>query len=187
MKMEDECMNIAVYCGSSMGNDPAFAEAAREVGAMIGERGDRLIYGGSRAGLMGLVADAVLENGGHVTGVEPRFFLEAGYVHEGIDETIPTETMNERKAKMLELQDACIAIPGGSGTLDEISEAVVMAGLDDEPKPCILYNKKHFYDLLEKFYDQMVENEFLSGHNRGLISFCQEIGEIEAILNTLKR
>lgn len=175
-------MNIAVYCGSGFGKQAAYREAAEEVGRLIASRGDRLIYGGSKSGLMGVVADAVLQYGGHVTGVEPLFFIDAGYLHPDIDETIPTETMNERKAKMIELSDAFIALPGGSGTLDEISEVIVLAGLTDKPKPCILYNKNHYYDLLVSFYNKMVDEEFLSQRNRDLITFCSTIDEISAAL-----
>lgn len=176
-------MNIAVYCGSSFGRNPVYQEAAQEIGSFVAGRGDRLIYGGSKAGLMGVVADATLIHGGHVTGVEPQFFIDAGYVHPGIDETIATETMNERKAKMIELADAFIAIPGGSGTLDEISEVIVLAGLSDRPKPCILYNKNHFYDLLRNFYDYMVIEGFLSQRNRDLIFFCDTVEDIEKVLS----
>ena len=115
-------MNITVYLGASAGNDPAFLPAVQELGNWIGANGHALVYGGSKSGLMGALADSVLEAGGHVTGVEPSFFIEAEFQHDGIDDLIVTSDMAERKAKMIELGDAFIAFPGGTGTLEEIDE-----------------------------------------------------------------
>lgn len=106
-------MNITVYLGASVGNDPAFLPAVRELGTWIGSNGHALVYGGSKSGLMGALADSVLEAGGHVTGVEPSFFIEAEFQHDGIDDLIVTSDMAERKAKMIELGDAFIAFPVG--------------------------------------------------------------------------
>ena len=110
-------MNITVYCGASGGNDPGYTEAARTLGRWIGHNGHRLVYGGGKVGMMGAVADAVLESGGKVTGVIPRFMMEKDLGHRGIDEMIVVETMGERKLKMIELGDCFLALPGGSGTL----------------------------------------------------------------------
>ncbi len=117
-------MNIVVYLGANFGNDPALCEAVRELGAWIGASGNSLVYGGSRSGLMGVIADSVLDNGGAVTGVEPQFFIDEGYQHEGLTSLIITKDMTERKAKMIELGDAFIAFPGGTGTLEEIAEVM---------------------------------------------------------------
>ncbi len=154
-------MNIAVYCGSSFGNDPSFRTEAERVGRMIGEEGHTLVYGGSEVGLMGVVANAVLKAGGRVIGVEPQFFIDEGLVHKGITETIVVETMSERKARMMELSDAFIALPGGAGTLDEFSEVLVLAGLGRMAKPCILYDMKRFYEPLKAAYRSMAEAGFL--------------------------
>ena len=172
-------MNITVYLGSRMGNHPCFREAAVEVGEWIAKNGDTLIYGGSDIGLMGVIADTVMKGGGRVIGIEPRFFIERGLLHEGITETIPVDTMSERRDLMMEMGDALIAIPGGAGTLDEISEAVVMASLGKHAKPCIFYNKNGFYDKLAEFYDQMVDADFLPEESRRKIIFADSIEEIE--------
>ena len=115
-------MHITVYLGASRGNDPALERAVRELGRWIGTSGNALVYGGSKTGLMGCLARSVLEAGGQVTGVEPQFFIDAGFLHDGLTELIVTKTMSERKAKMIELGEAFIAFPGGTGTLEEISE-----------------------------------------------------------------
>ena len=112
-------MNITVYLGASEGVDPALKTAARELGAWIGKSGHALVYGGSKCGLMGELAESVLEAGGEVTGVEPRFFIDEGFAYDAITRLIVTRDMSERKAKMIELGDAFIAFPGGTGTLEE--------------------------------------------------------------------
>ena len=111
-------MNITVYLGARTGNEPVFRETAAEIGKWIAKAGHRLIYGGSAIGLMGVLADAVMEGGGEVIGVEPQFFIDDGFLHEGITKTIPTATMAERRLLMMEMGDAFIALPGGIGTLD---------------------------------------------------------------------
>ena len=111
-------MNITVYLGANLGTDPALPQAVQQLGRWIGESGNALVYGGSKSGLMGLLADSVLAAGGRVTGVEPRFFLDAELQHEGLTELIVTEDMPARKTKMIELGDAFIAFPGGTGTLE---------------------------------------------------------------------
>jgi len=122
-------MKITVYLGASEGNDPALKTAVQELGRWIGQSGNALVYGGSRSGLMGLLADSVLAAGGQVTGVEPRFFVEQELQHNGLTELIVTENMAQRKAKMIELGDAFVAFPGGTGTLEEIAEVMSMVSL----------------------------------------------------------
>lgn len=114
-------MHITVYLGANRGNDPALECAVRELGRWIGTSGNALVYGGSKTGLMGRLARSVLEAGGQVTGVEPQFFMDAGYQYDGLTRLIVTEDMARRKAKMIELGDAFIAFPGGTGTLEEIA------------------------------------------------------------------
>lgn len=171
-------MNITVYLGSRPGNEPLFRETALEIGKWIARAGHRLIYGGSRVGLMGVLADAVMEGGGEVIGVEPRFFIDDGFLHDGITETIPTETMAERRLLMMEMGDAYIALPGGVGTLDEISEVIVMAGLDKHQKPCILYNKNGYYDLLRGMFDKMTKSDFMTEEVRNRIIFADSLADI---------
>jgi len=117
-------MNITVYLGASLGTDPALPQAVQQLGRWIGESGNALVYGGSKSGLMGILADSVLAAGGRVTGVEPKCFLDAELQHEGLTELIVTEDMPARKTKMIELGDAFIAFPGGTGTLEEITEVI---------------------------------------------------------------
>lgn len=108
-------MNITVYLGATEGNDPFLKEAVRELGAWIGTNGNTLVYGGSKSGLMGELAESVLQAGGKVIGVEPQFFIDAGFVYDEITELITTKDMSERKAKMIELGETFIAFPGGTG------------------------------------------------------------------------
>ena len=118
---------ITVYLGSRMGADPCYAQWARELGNFIVSRGCGLVYGGSRTGLMGILADAVLSAGGPVIGVEPDFFMAAEVQHQGLTQLIVTKDMAERKEKMMELGDMFLAFPGGIGTLEEISEVMSQA------------------------------------------------------------
>ena len=133
-------MNITVYLGANAGNDPALAEAVRELGSWIGANGHRLVYGGSRSGLMGQLAQSALDAGGTVTGVEPQFFVQQELQHDGLTELIVTEDMTDRKTKMIELGDAFIAFPGGTGTLEEIAEVMSKLALNHLDAPCIFYN-----------------------------------------------
>ncbi len=175
-------MNITVYLGSREGSDPVFRETAAEIGRWVAEGGHTLIYGGSGIGLMGVLADAALEAGGEVIGVEPRFFIEQGLVHGGISRTIPTETMAERRLLMMEMGDAFIAIPGGVGTLDEISEVIVMATLGKHGKPCVIYNRDGYYDPLREMFDRMLEKGFMTKESRAKILFAESVPEIQALI-----
>lgn len=175
-------MNITVYLGSRFGNDPVYRETAAEIGRWIAEDGHRLIYGGSGVGLMGVLADAAIAGGAEVIGVEPRFFIEEGLLHEGITKTIPTETMAERRLLMMEMGDAFVAIPGGVGTLDEISEVMVMLNLMKIDKPCILYNKNGYYDPLRDMLDRMAKADFLTGESREKILFADSVDDIRRMI-----
>ena len=149
-------MNITVYCGSSKGDNPAFETAARELGDWIASAGHSLVYGGSAIGLMGIVAGAALEGGAHVTGVEPRFFLESSIPQHDLPTLIPTDTMSERKAKMIQLGDAFVALPGGIGTLEEITEIMSRIRLRLTTAPCIFLNIDGFYDTFQTFLDELL-------------------------------
>ena len=175
-------MNIVVYLGARTGKNPLFREKARELGAWIAGQGHRLIYGGSAIGLMGELADAALSAGGEVTGVEPRFFVDAVLQHQGVQELIVVETMQERKQKMISLGDAFIAFPGGTGTLEEISEIISMTCLGLTDKPCIIYNINGYYNILADYLDQMVAEGFMTPENRGKIFFAESTADLESIL-----
>jgi uncharacterized protein (TIGR00730 family) len=157
---------LAVYCGSAPGSSPVFAEAARATAkAMVGQ-GVELVYGGGRLGLMGLIADSVLELGGQVYGVIPAALVELEVAHEGITELHRVETMHERKAKMTELADAFLALPGGIGTLDELFEAWSWNALGYHAKPFCLLNVEGFWDGMIEFMDHATRNGFLSQQRR---------------------
>ena len=175
-------MNITVYLGSSPGKDPKYREAAAELGAWIGAHGHRLVYGGSAIGLMGALADAVLKAGGEVIGVEPRFFIESALQHDGITELIAVDTMLERKAKMIELGDAFLAFPGGTGTLEEIAEIMsrVKLGLGDEP--CLLYDLDGYYRSLRQLLADMEGEGFLAPGDREKFRFIRNLDELEEAL-----
>ena len=138
-------MNITVYLGANEGNDPALREAVQELGTWIGTSGNALVYGGSRSGLMGAIADSVLRSGGEVTGVEPRCFIESEFQHDGLTELIVTEDMAERKRKMIELGDAFIAFPGYRA-LQALLEQMIEKGLSSEERQEGIY----FADNLEE-------------------------------------
>ena len=175
-------MNITVYLGASVGNDPAFLPAVQELGNWIGTNGHALVYGGSKSGLMGALADSVLDAGGHVTGVEPSFFIEAEFQHDGIDDLIVTSDMAERKAKMIELGDAFIAFPGGTGTLEEISEIMSKVSLKQLAAPCILYNLNGYYDHLKALLAHMIDMGLSTPERQEGIYFAEMLDDIRAIL-----
>lgn len=176
-------MNITVYLGASAGNDPAFLPAVQELGNWIGANGHALVYGGSKSGLMGALADSVLEAGGHVTGVEPSFFIEAEFQHDGINDLIVTSDMAERKAKMIELGDAFIAFPGGTGTLEEIAEVMSRVALGQLDAPCILYNLNGYYDGLRALLAHMIELGLSSEARQRGICFADDLEQIRQMLD----
>lgn len=175
-------MNIVVYLGASEGNDPVLKDRICELGSWIGESGHTLVYGGSESGLMGMAAKSVLDAGGKVIGVEPQMFVDAGYVYDRITELIITENMPVRKTKMIELGDAFIAFPGGTGTLDEISEIMVMKTLDQLDSPCIIYNIDGYYDGLKALIDKMLRKDLVSAEKISGIIFAESLDEIKSHL-----
>ena len=176
-------MNITVYLGANAGNDPALAVAVRELGNWIGSNGHHLVYGGSKSGLMGMLAESVLLAGGEVTGVEPQFFVDAGFVYDDITRLIVTRDMSERKAKMIELGEAFIAFPGGTGTLEEIAEVMSKVSLGHLDAPCILYNLNGYYDELKRLMNKMIDKELSSEERQRGIHFAANLGEIAGILD----
>ena len=157
---------LAVYCGSAPGSDPIFAEATRATASAMVERGVDLVYGGGRLGLMGLVADSVLELGGKVYGVIPAALVDLEVAHTGVTELFHVANMHERKAKMTDLADAFIALPGGIGTLDELFEAWSWNALGYHAKPFCLLNVGGFWDGMIEFIDHATTSGFLSASRR---------------------
>ena len=176
-------MNITVYLGAGEGNDKSFANAARELGKWIGESGNSLVYGGSKSGLMGILAESVLDAGGTVTGVEPQFFIDAGFEYDRVTKLIVTKDMSERKAKMIELGEAFIAFPGGTGTLEEIAEVMSKLALNHLDAPCIFYNLNGYYDHMKALLDHMIEMELSTKERQKKIYFADTLEEVTALLN----
>ncbi len=176
-------MNITVYLGATPGNDPALEPAVRALGTWIGKNGHNLVYGGSRCGLMGMLAESVLEAGGKVTGVEPKFFVDDGFVYDAITELIVTKDMSERKAKMIELGDAFIAFPGGTGTLEEIAEIMSKVALRHLDAPCILYDLNGYYTGLRMLLDRMLESELSTSEKLSGITFAKSLDDIARALS----
>lgn len=175
-------MNITVYLGANEGNDPALKAAVQELGTWIGQSGNALVYGGSRSGLMGILAESVLAAGGQVTGVEPRFFVEQELQHDGLTRLIITEDMTQRKAKMIELGDAFVAFPGGTGTLEEITEVMSKVSLRQLDAPCILYNLNGYYDSLKALLDEMIRKGLSSPQRQDGIYFAADLAQIRTLL-----
>ena len=176
-------MNITVYLGASEGNDPCLRKSVEELGTWIGSSGNALVYGGSKSGLMGAIADSVLKAGGEVTGVEPQFFIESEIQHDGLTRLIVTKDMSERKNKMIELGDAFIAFPGGTGTLEEITEVMSKVSLRHLNAPCILYNLNGYYDGLKALLAHMIEKDLSSRERQDGIYFAENLNDIKRILS----
>jgi uncharacterized protein (TIGR00730 family) len=157
---------VCVFCGSSPGNDPTFATATAALGRALAQAGIGLVYGGGRAGLMGIVADAALAAGGEVIGVIPQALVDRELAHRGCTELHVTPSMHARKALMADLADGFIALPGGIGTLEEVFEVWTWAQLGDHAKPVALLNVAGFYDTLVAFLDEIEAKGFLR-HKHG--------------------
>ncbi|WP_188053159.1 TIGR00730 family Rossman fold protein [Sphingosinithalassobacter sp. CS137] len=160
---------VAVYCGSATPADPVYLEAARSVGRGLAERGIGVVYGGGRLGLMGAVADAALEAGGEVIGVIPQALVDAEVAHRGLTALETVQTMHERKARFTELADGFINLPGGTGTMDELFEALSWAQLGYHGDPIGLLNVAGYYDKLVEFWDHMGVTGFVRPQHRGLL------------------
>jgi uncharacterized protein (TIGR00730 family) len=160
---------VAVYCGSSNGNDPSFLNDAVALGEAIAQAGLGLVYGGASVGLMGAVADAALAGGAEVVGVLPEVLSGSEIAHRGLTRLEIVQTMHERKARMVKLADAFLMLPGGYGTLDEMMEIVTWKQLRLHAKPCILINTAGYWDGLLEFLDRAVDAGFLKAENRGLL------------------
>ncbi len=152
---------IAVFCGSKHGTDSEFTKCAQQVGTLLAQHNLELVYGGGAVGLMGEVANAALDAGGKVIGVIPEKLYEMEVAHMGLSELYRVKTMHERKALMADLSDGFITLPGGIGTLEEITEVMTWAQIGYHSKPCAFLNVNGYYDLFISFFDQMEEKGFL--------------------------
>ena len=174
---------VAVYCGSAPGSSPVFAETARTTAEAMVARGVDLVYGGGRLGLMGIVADGVLDLGGRVYGAIPAALVDLEVAHEGLTELHRVDTMHERKAKMTDLADAFLALPGGIGTLDELFEAWSWNALGYHAKPFCLLNVEGFWDGLIDFIDHATKSGFLSQQRRSQLLVAQTPAEALELLD----
>ncbi|WP_430535716.1 TIGR00730 family Rossman fold protein [Listeria rocourtiae] len=173
---------IAVFCGASMGNSSVYQEATKALGKWIAEKYDGLVYGGGKVGLMGILADEVLTNGADVVGVIPEALKNREIAHEGLTELYVVANMHERKAQMIASANVYLAMPGGPGTLEEITEVVSWGRIGEHQNPCILYNVDGYYNLLGKFYNQMVEEGFLTQADRDKILISDSLDEIDQFI-----
>jgi uncharacterized protein (TIGR00730 family) len=160
---------VAVFCGASSGNNPVYIEVADYVGRLLAQQNIELVYGGGNVGLMGVVADAVMQSGGKVIGVIPDFLYDMEVGHDGITELIKVKSMHERKWKMHELSDAVITLPGGFGTMEEIFEMLTWAQLNLHSKPIGILNTNGFYDGLLQQADHMMQEGFLKPAYRKML------------------
>jgi len=175
-------LNVSVYCGASLGNNDLYAEAAKLLGKWIAENGHTLVYGGGKAGLMGVIADEVLLNNGEVIGIIPTFLVDRELSHPNLTRLEVVHSMSERKNKMIELGNCYIALPGGPGTLEEISEVISWARIGQHKNPCVLFNVGGYYDKLKEFYDAMVTNGFLIEADKKAMLFSNSFIEIEQFI-----
>jgi uncharacterized protein (TIGR00730 family) len=170
--------NICVFTGSRPGKRSDYANAARQIGRELVGRGYGLVYGGGNVGLMTIVADAVLECQGHVTGVIPEALVDKEVVHRGLSDLRIVHSMHERKAMMAELSDGFVALPGGIGTMEEFFEVLSWAQLGMHRKPCGLLNVAGYYQPIVQFLDYAVEQDFLRPKHRALLIVEAESGRL---------
>lgn len=176
-------MRVCVYCASSAHCDRVYREAASELGRTLAEAGCTVVYGGGATGLMGAVADAALGAGGEVIGVIPRFMIEVEWQHPGVANLEIVEDMRERKHRLLTDSDAVVALPGGSGTLEELFEALTLKRLALYFNPIVLLNTNGFYTPLQRFLEQTVEQRFM---NREHLSMWSLVDRVEDVLPTIR-
>jgi uncharacterized protein (TIGR00730 family) len=169
--------NVAVFCASADGVDPAYRAEAEKLGQALAEQGVGLIYGGAKVGLMQAVAEATLAAGGKVVGVIPEVLVDLEVAHDGLTELHVTSTMHTRKALMGERADAFIVLPGGFGTFEELFEVLAWQTLKLHDKPIVLLNTLGFYDGMLAFLDHCVEQGMLKARNRGILLVAGTVDE----------
>jgi uncharacterized protein (TIGR00730 family) len=176
--MDNTMRHICVFAGSRLGARPEYAEVARGLGTALVQRGYGLVYGGGNVGLMGVIADTVLEMNGHATGVIPDALVSKEVAHRGLTDLRVVKSMHERKAVMAELSYAFIAMPGGIGTMEELFEVLSWAQLGIHAKPCGLLNAAAYYQPLISFLDYAVREDFLKPKHRALLMVENEPGDL---------
>lgn len=174
---------LCVFCGSSSGKKIEYTNIAKNLGDTIVKNGWGLVYGGGSIGLMGTVANTVLEKKGHVIGVIPKKIVELEVGHEGLENLYIVDSMHERKQKMYDESDAFVAIPGGMGTLDEFCEIITWAQLEYHQKPCYILNTHGFFDHLIAHFKSINEEGFLSNNHLALVQVVDTVDELMAKLN----
>ena len=179
-------MKITVFCGANNGKSELYIKNATELGEWIADNNHTLVYGGGKIGLMGVIADTVLENRGEVIGIMPQFLVDREISHTGITEFIIVDDMSDRKTKLVDFGDVFIALPGGPGTLEEISQVISWVRVGKKDAPCILMNVDGYYDFLERYFDKMVEEGFLTKEDRKKTLFTDNIEEMERFIFNYK-
>jgi uncharacterized protein (TIGR00730 family) len=172
--------SVCVFCGSAAGNRPGPARAAARLGTLLAGAGLRLVYGGGRAGLMGAVADAALEAGGHVTGVIPEFLVARERGHQGLGEMHVVDSMHARKQKMFELADGFAVLPGGIGTLDETFEIIAWKQLGLHDKPVVIVDEDGYWAKLDSLIGELVADGFAGPATRALYTM---VGSVEDVVD----
>ena len=180
-------MTVCVFAASSSKVDNDYGKDTARLGSLLAGAGFNVVFGGGGIGLMNSLADAVISNNGRITGVIPAFMKEEGWSHDGISETIVTSDMSERKQKMFSLSDAIVALPGGMGTLEELTEAITLKQLSLFEGPIIIMNTRGYYNSFLDFIDNMVENNFLRQEHKGLWEIVNTPEEVIEILNRKDR
>lgn len=180
-------MRVCVFASSSSRIKPEFGEAAAKLGRLLVMSETDVVYGGGGIGLMGRLADSVLDNNGKITGVIPSFMKDEGWGHLGVSEMIITEDMSNRKKKMFNMADAIIALPGGVGTLEELTEAITLKQLSLFEGPIIILNTLGFYNHLLEFFETMITGNFLRFEHKGIWEVVNTPEEVIAALNNKNR
>jgi uncharacterized protein (TIGR00730 family) len=166
--------SVCVFCGSRPGTDPAFAESAALMGAAIARRGMTLVYGGAKVGLMGILADAAMAAGGRVVGVMPRGLVSKEIAHDGLSELFVTETMQDRKSRMIEMSDAFVSLPGGWGTYDELFEVLTLAQIGFHEKPSGFLNIRGYFDGLVALLGNAIAHGFAAKEHERLYACASD-------------
>ncbi|MDR6903562.1 TIGR00730 family Rossman fold protein [Rhizobium miluonense] len=169
-------MIVGIYCGSRSGGDPIYTSTAQSVGQSLALLGVEIVYGGGRVGLMGAVADAALSKGGRVSGIIPRLLVERETAHTGLTRLHVVENMHERKAKIAEIAEAFIALPGGAGTFEEIVEQWTWGQLGIHQKPCAFLNVKGYFDPIKSMIENMVSEGFIQRDHADMLTFSDDLG-----------
>ena len=169
---------ICIYCGARPGTDPAYEETARALGTALAQSGHALIYGGGEVGMMGALANAALAAGGHVVGVIPQTMVEREWAHSGLSELIVVDTMHERKAAMAKRAQCYVALPGGLGTLEELSESLSWAQLGFHAQPLFLLNVHDYFNPLLSFINHSINQGFVAAADRALLHTVADVNAL---------